>query len=108
MIIRSGIGIYKLWECLQEGNFLGEGDEATLRELEFLYPTEYIQPNPREGGEIFQASGFSNQTIFGFWLPHGLSGEPGEFERQLEECLDRFETIERAFMEVERSSIHLQ
>ncbi|KAN0081995.1 hypothetical protein V8E54_003293 [Elaphomyces granulatus] len=104
MIIRSGVALEKLLCTIEASGFLGNCVLKGLESFKQSHSKESLSQDPLCDKLFPPRDGTVDRkdNAFGFWLPHGLDGEDEEvFVSQLLQCKERFNSIERAFREVE-------
>ncbi|KAJ5116568.1 hypothetical protein N7456_000916 [Penicillium angulare] len=98
MILRSRADISDVLNVIKNLGLLGTFDKESFRENDDLYADDEIRydDDPTFTPSADKASSVKN-NVFGFWLPHGLSGDSSTFLSQLQQCLDRAAAIESAY-----------
>lgn len=107
MIVRSGVQLDKLFDTIEASGFLGAFHHEQRQLFNENLTPLLITQNPSENRGQLSADGSvdPNRNQFGFWLPHGLGSDGGQyaarFSHRLRECKNRFNDVEAAFRKAE-------
>ncbi|KAJ6036978.1 hypothetical protein N7540_001257 [Penicillium herquei] len=106
MILRSraeGTSLGTIIEAIKECGMLGKLEKESLNTFKRFYPYSSLQRlfDSRDGELPVPSDNrvAPFNTIFAFWLPHGLTNNRKVFEKGLNDALARAKAIEEAFIQ---------
>ncbi|KAJ5713268.1 uncharacterized protein N7483_010449 [Penicillium malachiteum] len=106
MILRSraeGKTLGTIVEAIKECGMLGKLDKESLNTIKRFYPYPSLQRlfDSRDGELSVSSAGevVPVNTVFAFWLPHGLTNNREVFAKGLNDALARAKAIEEAFVQ---------
>ncbi|PYH95586.1 hypothetical protein BO71DRAFT_428847 [Aspergillus ellipticus CBS 707.79] len=86
MIVRQGVRLVEMFNTISQNSIIMQCEDEG------------------KGNSMPDASLEPTNHTFGWWLPDGLSADETTLARQIQSCKDRFNAIDKMFMEVENIS----